>query len=180
MRAPVWEDTRAPLIASVLFPSVCSCSSSLSAAPSFRPLLPPRLARPQRLTHALPEWVYQVDVVGMTVVVGLAGRLFHIYDVRQMQRGGRGAGAAAQFMMHALGCMSDGKGAWGWLCVCARGVDACVCAQVEGRPRLCAEFETSSAPQSHWSVHAQLKTYIKPAHIPKVFGHAPPCFYLLW
>ena len=25
----------------------------------------------------------------------------------------RGAGAAAQFMMRALGCMSDGKGAWG-------------------------------------------------------------------
>ena len=27
--------------------------------------------------------------------------------------GGRGAGAVAQFMMHALGCMSDGKGTWG-------------------------------------------------------------------
>ena len=38
--------------------------------------------------HALPEWVYQVDVVGTTVVVGLAGGLFHIYDVRQMRAGG--------------------------------------------------------------------------------------------
>ena len=38
--------------------------------------------------HVLPEWVYQVDVVGTTVVVGLAGRLFHIYDVQQMRAGG--------------------------------------------------------------------------------------------
>ena len=33
--------------------------------------------------------------------------------------GGHRAGAVAQFMMHMLGCMSDGKGMWGWLCVCA-------------------------------------------------------------
>ena len=77
----------------------------------------------------LPEQMYQVDVVGTMVVVGLAGQLFHIYDVRQMRVGGMGAGAAAQFMMHALGCMLDGKGAWGWLCVCARGADAHVCTQ---------------------------------------------------
>ena len=38
--------------------------------------------------HTLPEWVYQVDMVGKTVVVGLAGWLFHIYDVRQMRAGG--------------------------------------------------------------------------------------------
>ena len=31
------------------------------------------------MMHALPEQVYWVDVVGMTVVVGLAGQLFHIY-----------------------------------------------------------------------------------------------------
>ena len=32
--------------------------------------------------------MYQVDMAGTTVVVGLAGRLFHIYDVRQMHAGG--------------------------------------------------------------------------------------------
>ena len=32
--------------------------------------------------------MYQVDVAGMMVVVGLAGRLFHIYDVQQMHTGG--------------------------------------------------------------------------------------------
>ena len=28
-----------------------------------------------------------------------------------------------------LGCMLDSKGALGWLCVCARGADACACVQ---------------------------------------------------
>ena len=88
MPAPVWEDTHTPIIASILFLSVHSCSSSLSTAPSFCPLLRPRLAHPQHLTHALPEWVYQVDVAGTTVVVGLVGRLFHIYDMWQMRTGG--------------------------------------------------------------------------------------------
>ena len=32
--------------------------------------------------------MYQVDVAGTMVVVGLAGQLFHIYDVRQMRAGG--------------------------------------------------------------------------------------------
>ena len=52
----------------------------------------------------------------------------HLQCVADARRG-RGAGAAVQFMMRALGCMSDGKGVWGWLCVCARGADVCVCAQ---------------------------------------------------
>ena len=34
--------------------------------------------------------------------------------------GGHGAGAVAQFMMHALGCMSDSKGT-GCVCVCMEG-----------------------------------------------------------
>ena len=32
--------------------------------------------------------MYQVDVAGTMVVVGLAGWLFHIYDVWQMRTGG--------------------------------------------------------------------------------------------
>ena len=35
-------------------------------------------------THVLPEQVYWVDVAGTMVVVGLVGRLFHIYDMWQM------------------------------------------------------------------------------------------------
>ena len=47
--------------------------------------------------------------------------------------------------------------------------------------KLCAEFETSSAPgKVIWSVHAQLKMYIKPAHILKAFGHAPILFFIYY
>ena len=28
--------------------------------------------------HALPEWMYQVDMAGTMVVVGLEGQLFHM------------------------------------------------------------------------------------------------------
>ena len=67
------------------------------------------------------------------MVVGPAGQLFHIYDVWQMRVGGTEPVQRRQnslnFVTHALGCMSDGKGAWGWLHVCARGADACVCVQ---------------------------------------------------
>ena len=38
---------------------------------------------------SLPEQMYQVNVVGTTVVVGLAGRLFYIYDMWQMRAGAR-------------------------------------------------------------------------------------------
>ena len=99
-----------PLIASILFPSMCSCSSSLSATLSFCPLLPPQLACPQCLMHTLPEWVYQVDVVGTMVVVGLAGRLFHIYDVWQMCVQGtelvQWHESSLKFMTHAAGTLS--------------------------------------------------------------------------
>ena len=38
--------------------------------------------------HMLLEWVYQADVAVMMVVVGLVGKLFHIYSVWQMCAGG--------------------------------------------------------------------------------------------
>ena len=45
----------------------------------------------------------------------------------------------------------------------------------------CAEFETSSATpvkpgKVNWSMHAQLKTYINPAHIPQSLGCMPILF----
>ena len=47
--------------------------------------------------------------------------------------------------------------------------------------KLRAEFETSSAPgKVTWSVHAQSKTYIKPAHMLKAFGHAPVLLFIYY
>ena len=67
------------------------------------------------------------------MVVGPVGRLFHIYDVWQMRVGGMEPVQRRQnslkFITRVLGCMSDGKGMWGWLRVCMRGADACVCVQ---------------------------------------------------
>ena len=34
--------------------------------------------------------------------------------------------------MHVLGCMLDGKGTWGWLCMCTLGADVCACECVGG------------------------------------------------
>ena len=77
---------------------------------------------------SLPEQMYLVDVAGTTVVGGAGGAAVPHLRCAADARGG-GAGAAVQFMMHALRCMSDGKGTWGWSCVCMRGADACVCMQ---------------------------------------------------
>ena len=67
------------------------------------------------------------------VVVGPMGRLFHIYDVWQMCMGGmelvQWHQNSLKFMTHVLGCMSDGKGMWGWLRVCMWGAGVCVCVQ---------------------------------------------------
>lgn len=54
-----------------------------------------------------------MDVTGTTVVVGLAGRLFHIYDVRKIKEGEeplQRRESSMKFMTRAVACMSDGKG----------------------------------------------------------------------
>jgi hypothetical protein len=54
-----------------------------------------------------------MDVTGTTVVVGMAGRLFHIYDIRKIREGEepmQRRESSLKFMTRALGCMSDGKG----------------------------------------------------------------------
>ena len=73
----------------------------------------PRSSTPGTATHTLPERVYQMDVTGTMVVVGLAGRLFHIYDVRKIKEGEeplQRRESSMKFMTRAVACMSDGKG----------------------------------------------------------------------
>ena len=45
--------------------------------------------------------MYQVNMVGTTVVVGLAGRLFYIYDVWQMCAGARSRCSGTVHDVHA-------------------------------------------------------------------------------
>jgi len=73
----------------------------------------PRSPTPCTATHNLPERVYHMDVTGTTVVVGMAGRLFHIYDIRKIKDGEepmQRRESSLKFMTRALACMSDGKG----------------------------------------------------------------------
>ena len=61
-------------------------------------------------THALPERVYHLDLVNSTLVVGMASRLFHIYDIRKMAEPIQTRESSLKYMTRSLACMADGKG----------------------------------------------------------------------
>src|SRR6266436_3264296 len=44
----------------------------------------PRAATAQQSSHKLPERIYFMDSVGHRLVLALASRLFHIFDIRKM------------------------------------------------------------------------------------------------
>jgi len=64
----------------------------------------------QQSSHALPERVYFMDTVGHRLVVALASRLFHIFDVRKMDAPEQTRESSLKFLTRALACMSDGQG----------------------------------------------------------------------
>ncbi|TFY82888.1 hypothetical protein EWM64_g1121 [Hericium alpestre] len=70
----------------------------------------PRASTPQQSSHDLPERVYFMDLVGNTLVVAMASRLFHIYDIRKMDQPEQTRESSLKFMTRALACMIDGKG----------------------------------------------------------------------
>ncbi|KIM56148.1 hypothetical protein SCLCIDRAFT_1147400 [Scleroderma citrinum Foug A] len=63
-------------------------------------------------THALPEHVYHLDLINNTLVVGMASRLFHIYDIRKMGEPVQTRESSLKFMTRSLACMVDGKGGY--------------------------------------------------------------------
>ena len=73
----------------------------------------PRAETAQVSTHALPERVYNMDLVQHTLVVAMASRLFHIYDVRKMSEPAQTRESSLKFMTRSLACMADGQGASG-------------------------------------------------------------------
>jgi cell cycle arrest protein BUB3 len=70
----------------------------------------PRAATTQQSSHQLPERVYFMDTVGYYLVVALASRLFHIFDVRKMDAPEQTRESSLKFLTRALACMSDGQG----------------------------------------------------------------------
>ena len=71
----------------------------------------PRAPTAQQSSYQLPERVYLMDTVGHGLVVALASRLFHIFDVRKMDKPEQTRESSLKFLTRALACMSDGEGA---------------------------------------------------------------------
>ncbi|KAI0779210.1 WD40 repeat-like protein [Irpex lacteus] len=69
----------------------------------------PRASSPQTSSHTVPERVYHMDLVNNTLVVGMASRLFNIYDIRKMDSP-QSRESSLKFMTRALACMVDGQG----------------------------------------------------------------------
>ena len=76
----------------------------------------PRASSPQQSSHSLPERVYQMDLVNYNLVVSMASRLFHIYDIRKMDAPAQTRESSLKYLTRALACMSDGQGACSQLC----------------------------------------------------------------
>ncbi|KAI9431487.1 WD40 repeat-like protein [Lactarius indigo] len=71
----------------------------------------PRAPTAQQSSHQLPERVYFMDTVGHRLVLALASRLFHIFDVRKMDTPEQTRESSLKFLTRALACMADGQGA---------------------------------------------------------------------
>src|SRR6266702_4265557 len=71
----------------------------------------PRASTAQQSSHQLPERVYFMDTVGHRLVLALASRLFHIFDLRKMDTPEQTRESSLKFLTRALACMSDGQGA---------------------------------------------------------------------
>ncbi|THH09252.1 hypothetical protein EW145_g2146 [Phellinidium pouzarii] len=70
----------------------------------------PRAQTSQQASYALPERVYNMDITGTTLVVAMASRLFHIYDIRHMDTPAQERESSLKFLTRALACMVDGQG----------------------------------------------------------------------
>jgi WD40 repeat protein len=70
----------------------------------------PRASNAQQSSQQLPERVYFMDTVGNRLVIALASRLFHIFDVRKMDTPEQTRESSLKFLTRALACMSDGQG----------------------------------------------------------------------
>jgi len=69
-----------------------------------------RSPTPQQSSHSTPERIYQIDHVNNTVVVAMASRLFHIYDIRRMDAPSLTRESSLKYMTRSLACMPTGEG----------------------------------------------------------------------
>lgn len=73
-------------------------------------LFDPRAPTPEQSSHENPERIYHIDLVNNTLVVAMASRLFHIYDIRNMQEPSQRRESSLKYMTRSLACMANGEG----------------------------------------------------------------------
>ncbi|KAJ3782766.1 WD40 repeat-like protein [Lentinula aff. detonsa] len=73
-------------------------------------LFDPRAPTPEQSSHENPERIYHIDLVNNTLVVAMASRLFHIYDVRNMKEPSQQRESSLKYMTRSLACMLNGEG----------------------------------------------------------------------
>jgi cell cycle arrest protein BUB3 len=61
-------------------------------------------------TMTLPNKVFSIDTIGHWLVVGLAGRLIHIYDNRQLTEPVQQRESSLKFMTRVIKCMPNEEG----------------------------------------------------------------------
>jgi cell cycle arrest protein BUB3 len=61
-------------------------------------------------TLSMPNKVFSMDTIGNWLVVGLAGRLIHIYDIRQMDEPVQQRESSLKFMTRIVKCMPNEQG----------------------------------------------------------------------
>ncbi|PPQ70230.1 hypothetical protein CVT24_013088 [Panaeolus cyanescens] len=69
-----------------------------------------RLPNAQQASFSTPERVYAIDHVNNTLVVAMASRLFHVYDIRKMDAPAQQRESSLKYMTRSLSCMPDGQG----------------------------------------------------------------------
>ncbi|TFK18219.1 WD40 repeat-like protein [Coprinopsis marcescibilis] len=70
----------------------------------------PRSTTSQISQHSTPERIYAMDLVNNTLVVAMASRLFHIYDIRNLTKPLQERESSLKYMTRSLACMLDGQG----------------------------------------------------------------------
>ena len=69
-----------------------------------------RAPSPNLAIYSTPERIYALDHVNNTLVVAMASRLFHIYDIRNMDAPAQQRESSLKFMTRSLACMPDAQG----------------------------------------------------------------------
>ncbi|KAL0953661.1 hypothetical protein HGRIS_004862 [Hohenbuehelia grisea] len=70
----------------------------------------PRSAASQQASHKVPERVYHMDISHNNLVVAMASRIVHIYDIRNMDSPLQQRESSLRYMTRSLACMIDGQG----------------------------------------------------------------------